>query len=139
MRGSRSAWRFGYASRSSWSRALFQAVVFTPDMLRGMAAAYLAGTDPRSPLPSPLSADLKGLPPRHRTMTERAGDDPRLVGRAELLFSDSERLAAAATDAWSTSRPDRGRTSARIRIMLGTPEADAVTEERGKFLSARVR
>src|SRR5262249_29497463 len=33
------------------------------DDLRLMAAAYLAGRDPRTPLASPLYADLAGLPP----------------------------------------------------------------------------
>ena len=31
--------------------------------LLGMAAVYLGGQNPRSPLASPLYADLKGLPP----------------------------------------------------------------------------
>jgi acetyl esterase/lipase len=53
--------------------------------VRAMAQAYLGGADPRSPLASPLHADLKGLAPLliH-------------VGSAETLLDDSIRLAGAA-------------------------------------------
>ena len=47
----------------------------------GMAAAYLGGQNPRSPLASPLYADLKGLPP---LLIQ--------VGEAETLLDDSTRL-----------------------------------------------
>ncbi len=52
------------------------------------AAAYLHGTDPRSPLVSPIHADLRGLP----TMLIQ-------VGSAETLLSDSITLAAVAGEA----------------------------------------
>jgi monoterpene epsilon-lactone hydrolase len=50
--------------------------------LLDMAAAYLAGQDPRAPLASPIYADLRGLPPLliH-------------VGTAETLLDDATRLA----------------------------------------------
>jgi acetyl esterase/lipase len=53
--------------------------------LLGMAAAYLAGQDPRAPLASPIYADLTGLPPLliH-------------VGTAETLLDDATRLARRA-------------------------------------------
>ena len=35
----------------------------TPAMLRQLAAGYLAGADPKTPLASPLFASLSGLPP----------------------------------------------------------------------------
>jgi monoterpene epsilon-lactone hydrolase len=50
--------------------------------LADMASAYLGGKDPRTPLASPLYADLKGLPP----MLVQ-------VGTAEVLLDDSTRLA----------------------------------------------
>jgi monoterpene epsilon-lactone hydrolase len=52
------------------------------------AAAYLNGADPRTPLASPLYADLNGLPPMliH-------------VGTAETLLDDSVRLARRAAQA----------------------------------------
>jgi len=49
--------------------------------LLGMAAAYLGGQNPRSPLAAPLYADLKGLPP----LLIQVGD-------AETLLDDSIRL-----------------------------------------------
>jgi monoterpene epsilon-lactone hydrolase len=49
--------------------------------LLGMAAAYLGGQNPRSPLAAPIYADLKGLPP----LLIQVGD-------AETLLDDSIRL-----------------------------------------------
>jgi acetyl esterase/lipase len=62
--------------------------ISTPAMLCQFASGYLAGADPETPLASPLFASLSGLPP----LLVQAGT-------AELLISDSERLAAAATEA----------------------------------------
>jgi monoterpene epsilon-lactone hydrolase len=56
--------------------------------LADMANAYLAGKDPRTPLASPLYADLRGLPPMLIQ-----------VGTAEVLFDDSRRLAERARQA----------------------------------------
>ena len=53
--------------------------------LMELAAAYLKGVDPRTPLASPLYADLRGLPPMLIQ-----------VGSAETLLDDSVRLASAA-------------------------------------------
>lgn len=55
------------------------------DGLLQMAAAYLGGKDPRSPLAAPLYADLSGLPP---LLIQ--------VGTAETLLDDSTRLAERA-------------------------------------------
>jgi len=56
--------------------------------LAEMAAAYAGDSDPRTPLASPLYADLTGLPPLliH-------------VGTAEILLDDATRLAARAREA----------------------------------------
>ncbi|WP_414635834.1 alpha/beta hydrolase fold domain-containing protein [Amycolatopsis sp.] len=73
---------------------------------------------PRSPLASPLFADLKGLPP-----------PLVLVGTAELLFSDAERLAAAATAAGVDATLQVGKGLPHVYpLMLGTPEAAAATD-----------
>ncbi|MEA2780723.1 MAG: epsilon-lactone hydrolase [Rhodospirillaceae bacterium] len=53
--------------------------------LMELAAAYLNGADPRSPLAAPLYADLQGLPP---LLIQ--------VGSAESLLDDAVRLAGAA-------------------------------------------
>src|SRR5579862_6991081 len=58
------------------------------DGLLEMAAHYLAGQNPRSPLAAPLYADLTGLPP---LLIQ--------VGTAETLFDDSTRLAERARKA----------------------------------------
>ncbi len=60
----------------------------TEGPLRAMAAAYLGGRDPRTPLASPLFADLRGLPP----LLVQVGD-------AEILLDDATRLASRARDA----------------------------------------
>ena len=56
--------------------------MFRGDALRHLAAAYLGGADPRTPLASPLYANLAGLPPLliH-------------VGEREVLRDDATRLA----------------------------------------------
>ena len=101
----------------------------TPAMLRQLAAGDLAGADPRTPLASPLFAALAGLPPLLI-----------LVGTADLLLSDSERLAAAATQAGVDVTLQIGEGLPHVYpIMLGTPEAAQATEQIGTFLRARVR
>ena len=50
-----------------------------------MAGAYLGGADPKTPLASPIFADLKGLPP---LLIQ--------VGTEEALYDDTVRLAARA-------------------------------------------
>lgn len=56
--------------------------------LHGSAQDYMAGQDLRTPLASPLFADLSGLPPLYIQ-----------VGSDEILYADTERLAARARDA----------------------------------------
>ena len=56
-----------------------------------MAAAYLGGKDPRTPLAAPLYADLSGLPP---LLIQ--------VGTAETLLDDASRLAERARTAGVT-------------------------------------
>jgi monoterpene epsilon-lactone hydrolase len=100
----------------------------TPALLRQLASDYLAGADPKTPLASPLFASLSGLPPLLV-----------LVGTADLLLSDSERLAAAATEAGVDVTLEIGEGLPHVYpIMLGTPEAAEATDRIGKFLRARV-
>jgi monoterpene epsilon-lactone hydrolase len=63
------------------SKASEDPIVSRP-LLEQLAETYLAGADPRSPLASPLYADLRGLPP---LLVQ--------VGTAETLLDDSRRLA----------------------------------------------
>jgi epsilon-lactone hydrolase len=99
----------------------------TPDLLRDLAAAYLAGADPRTPLASPLFARLDGLPP----LLIQAGT-------AELLLSDAEELAksAAAAGVDVTLQLADGLPHV-YPAMLGTPEAAEATGQAGAFLRGR--
>jgi monoterpene epsilon-lactone hydrolase len=116
------------SSGASMTERVDQDPLSTPDMLRQFAADYLAGADPRTPLASPLFASLAGLPPLLV-----------LVGTADLLLSDSERLAAAAAEAGVDVALQIGEGLPHVYpIMLGTPEAAEATENIGKFLRARV-
>jgi len=100
----------------------------TPAMLRQLAVGYLAGADPRTPLASPLFAALAGLPP---LLIQ--------VGTADLLLSDSERLAAAAADAGADVILEIGEGLPHVyQLLLGTPEAAGATAQIGEFLRARV-
>jgi acetyl esterase/lipase len=65
-------------------------IVQKPGLLQ-LAAAYLGGKDPRTPLAAPLHADLAGLPP---LLIQ--------VGTAETLLDDAVRLAERARKAGVT-------------------------------------
>jgi epsilon-lactone hydrolase len=116
-------------SGASMTERVDQDPFSTPAMLRQFAAGYLAGADPKTPLASPLFAPLAGLPP---LLVQ--------VGTADLLLSDSERLAAAAADAGVDVTLEIGEGLPHVYpILLGTPEAAEATERTGKFLRARVQ
>jgi epsilon-lactone hydrolase len=73
--------------------------ILTKEFLSWMAGLFLHGKDPRTPLASPLHADLAGLPPMLIQ-----------VGTAEILLDDSlriaERLHRAGVDVHLTVWPD---------------------------------
>jgi monoterpene epsilon-lactone hydrolase len=103
--------------------------ISTPAMLRQFAADYLAGANPRMPLASPLFASMVALPP---LLIQ--------VGTADLLLSDSERLATAAAQAEVNVTLQVGEGRPHVYpIMLGTPEAAQAGEQIGRFLRAHVR
>ncbi len=117
------------SSGASMTERVEQDPVSTPALLKQFAADYLAGADPKTPLASPLFADLTGLP-------------PLLIqeGTADLLLSDAERLAATAGDAGvDVSLEVRSGLPHVYQLLLGTPEAAEATEHIGTFLQARVR
>ncbi len=116
------------SSGASMAERADQDPISTPAMLRQFAAGYLAGAGPRTPLASPLFASLAGLPP---LLIQ--------VGTADLLLSDSERLAAAAAEAGVDVTLEVGEGLPHVyQLLLGTPEAAAATERIGKFLRAWV-
>ena len=117
------------SSGASMTERADQDPISTPALLAELAAAYLGGADPRTPLASPLFAPLAGLPPLLV-----------LVGTADLLLSDSERLAAAATKAGVDVTLHVGDGLPHVYpIMAGTPEAAQATDQIGTFLRAHVR
>ncbi|CAB3748239.1 alpha/beta hydrolase [Paraburkholderia solisilvae] len=77
----------GMTGESIESKADVDPLIQKPYLLEA-AAAYLSGADPRTPLASPLYADLNGLPPMLIQ-----------VGTAETLLDDSTRLARRAAQA----------------------------------------
>jgi epsilon-lactone hydrolase len=117
------------SSGASMSERVDQDPISTPALLRQLSSDYLAGADPQTPLASPLFASLTGLPP---LLVQ--------VGTADLLLSDSERLAAAAIEAGVDVTLQIGEGLPHVyQTTLGTPEAAEATEQVGQFLGARVR
>jgi epsilon-lactone hydrolase len=105
------------SSGTSMTERAYQDPISSPAMLRQFAADYLAGADPRTPLASPLFASLAGFPP---LLIQ--------VGTADLLLSDSERLAAAGAQAGVDVTLQVGEGLPRVyQLLLGTPEAAQAT------------
>ncbi|MGO9960093.1 MAG: alpha/beta hydrolase [Solirubrobacteraceae bacterium] len=115
-------------SGASMHERVDQDPISTPAMLSQFASDYLAGADPKTPLASPLFAWLSGLPP---LLVQ--------VGTADLLLSDSQRLATAAEQARVDVTLQIGQGLPHVyQLNLGTPEAAQATEQIGQFLRARV-
>lgn len=94
-----------------------------------MAAAYLHGADPTTPLASPLFADLRGLPPLliH-------------VGSGELLLDDAEGLAERARAAGVDATVDVWEHMIHVWhwFLPMLDEASAAIEKIGAFVRSRV-
>ena len=95
------------------------------DGLRMMADAYLAGRNPRSPLASPLYADLAGLPP---LLIQ--------VGTAETLLDDSTRLAERARQAGVTVTLEPWEDMIHVwqAFAMVLPEGQQAVERIGEFV-----
>jgi monoterpene epsilon-lactone hydrolase len=116
------------SSGTSMTERVDQDPISTPAMLHRFASDYLAGADPTTPLASPLFASLSGLPP---LLVQ--------VGTADLLLSDSERLAGAAAEAGVDITLEVSEGLPHVfQLMLGTPEAAEATGRIGTFLRAKV-
>ena len=114
-------------SGASMTERVDEDPISTPALLSQLASDYLAGADPRTPLASPLFASLSGLPPLLV-----------LVGTSDLLLSDAERLAAAASAAGVDVELHVGEGLPHVYpLMLGTPEAASATEQIGAFLKQK--
>ncbi len=85
-----SPWTDLACTGESWETNRKKDIVLDPEGLRKSAQLYLGESDPRTPLASPLYADLKGLPP---ILIQ--------VGSHELLLSDATCFAEQAQAAGS--------------------------------------
>ncbi|HMC42802.1 MAG TPA: alpha/beta hydrolase [Acidimicrobiales bacterium] len=93
-------------------------------MLADMAAAYLAGADARTPLASPLYADLAGLPP---LLIQ--------VGTAEMLLDDAVRLADRARQAQVDVTLEPFEDLVHVfQIFPALPEARDAVDRIGAFI-----
>ncbi len=97
--------------------------------LQRLAALYLDGQDPRTPLAAPLHADLRGLPP----LLIQVGD-------AETLLDDATRLAerarAAGVDVTLEPWPEMIHVWQLFANML--PEGQQAIDNIGAFLRQRL-
>ena len=93
-----------------------------------MATAYLAGRDPKTPLASPLFADLRGLPP----LLIQVGDAEVLLDDAVML---AERAKAAGVDATLEVWDEMVHVWPWFLTMLD--EAPAAVDKIAKFARSR--
>jgi acetyl esterase/lipase len=101
-------------------------IVQRPNLLE-MAAHYLGGADPKSPLASPLHADLRGLPP---LLIQ--------VSTAETLYDNSVRLAERAKSHGVDVTLDPWEEMLHVwQIFAVMPEAREATARVGRFLRER--
>lgn len=109
----------GATLRSNSRRDAF----FEGEGMERITAPYLAGADPRSPLASPLYAELGGLPPLlvH-------------VGSHEVLLDDSRRLAERARAAGTPVRLRCWPVVPHVWQLFRLPEATASLDEAAGFL-----
>jgi acetyl esterase/lipase len=90
-----------------------------------MAEFYLAGVDPRTPLASPIYADLHGLPP---LLIQ--------VGTAETLLDDSTRLAERAREAGVDVRLEPWKEMIHVWHFFAPllPEGQRAIDRIGEFI-----
>ena len=113
---------------SMTSRDALDPMVHKPALVE-MAAHYLNGAAPRTPLAAPLYADLPGLPP---LLIQ--------VGAAETLFDDSARFAAkakaAGVDVTLEEWPELFHVFQAFSML---PEAREATDKIGAFIRQRTQ
>jgi acetyl esterase/lipase len=89
-----------------------------------MAPTYLGDADPKTPAASPLFGSMAGLPP---LLVQ--------VGSAELLLSDSERLASAAAEAGVDITLHVGEGLPHVyQAAVATPEAVSAMRQIADFI-----
>jgi len=110
------------------SKASEDPIVSRP-LLEQLAQTYLAGADPKSPLASPLYADLRGLPP---LLVQ--------VGTAETLLDDSRRLADRCREAGVEVSLEEWEGMPHVWHFFVSflPEAQQAIARAGEFLRQRL-
>ena len=99
-------------------------LVFTPDLIKSMAPTYLGDADPKTPAASPLFGSMAGLSP---LLVQ--------VGSAELLLSDSERLASATAEAGVDITLHVGEGLPHVyQAAVATPEAESAMRQIADFI-----
>jgi monoterpene epsilon-lactone hydrolase len=103
--------------------------LFTKSQAAGLIRAYLGAADPKSPLASPLYADLSGLPP----IRVHAGDD-------EVLLDDSRRYVERAVAAGVDAKLDvwMGLPHGFVTNVGGFNAASRSLKASGSFLAGRL-
>jgi monoterpene epsilon-lactone hydrolase len=98
------------------------------DVVTNMAAAYLQGQDPKTPLASPLHAELRGLPP----LLIQAG-------KSETLLDDASRLAERARTAGVDVTYEPWPDMIHVWHWFGSflPEARQAIDQIGEFIRQR--
>jgi phosphinothricin tripeptide acetyl hydrolase len=100
------------------------------ESVAGMATAYLAGEDAKTPLASPLFADLRGLPP----LLIQVGDD-------EVLLDDAVQLAERARKAGVDATLEVAEKMVHVWhwFFPMLDEGQAAIERIGGFVRTRIR
>ncbi|MFX0080698.1 MAG: alpha/beta hydrolase [Candidatus Hodarchaeota archaeon] len=111
------------------SKAKLDPLANTSDLFF-LASLYIGDDDPKNPYISPMYADLKGLPPMLIQ-----------VGEAEILLSDSTRIAEKAKAAGVDVILDIWDGMIHMFQMFGSwaPEGQKATEKIGKFIQKYLR
>jgi len=124
-----SPWTDLTCTGESWETNRKKDIMLDPGALRKSAQLYLGEADPRTPLASPLYADLKGLPP---ILTQ--------VGSNELLLSDAtdfaERAQAAGTKV--TLQVWKGMQHEWHFAVNILPESRQAIQQIGQFIQAQI-
>lgn len=116
-------------TEAAWGPYKDRDPLLNPEQLERMALGYLAGRSPRTPLASPLYADLSRLPP---LLVQ--------VGTHEVLLDDSVRLAERARAAGVSVTLETLEAMVHgFHVFVGMmPEASAALAAGGRFLRERL-
>ena len=109
----------------TWKSKLAADLIIYPYKEHAFAGMYLNGLDPRTPLVSPLYADLKGLPP----LLVQVGSD-------EVLLADATRLVGRAKQAGVNATLDEWEKMQHVWQFASSfiPEGRHAVEKIGEFI-----